>query len=125
MEYVGRHIGPDYAWPGNVRELEQCVRNVMIRGEYHPTQRKAISDAPGDRMRRAIQSGDLSAEELLRCYCTLVYGRTRNYRETARRLGLDHRTVKSHVVPAWLADSTGEQPPLTRTALLSDRTPRA
>jgi hypothetical protein len=34
--WIGRHLGATYAWPGNVRELEQCLRNVMVRGEYRP-----------------------------------------------------------------------------------------
>src|SRR5262245_32071462 len=33
--WITKRLGPDYPWPGNVRELEQCVRNVMISGEYH------------------------------------------------------------------------------------------
>jgi hypothetical protein len=53
-------------------------------------------------MTRSIRDGRLSADDLLRCYCTLMYSRTRNYQETARRLGIDHRTVKSHIVPEWM-----------------------
>jgi transcriptional regulator with GAF, ATPase, and Fis domain len=39
--WIDAHLGEGYRWPGNVRELEQCVRNVMIRGEYRPPQRRA------------------------------------------------------------------------------------
>ena len=39
VDWIGRHLGTDYPWPGNVRELEQCVRNVMIRGDYQPPAR--------------------------------------------------------------------------------------
>ena len=39
----------------------------------------------------------LTADELLSRYCTLVYAETQSYVETARRLGLDRRTVKSRV----------------------------
>jgi transcriptional regulator with GAF, ATPase, and Fis domain len=34
--WIAVNLRPDYRRPGNVRELEQCVRNVMIRGEYRP-----------------------------------------------------------------------------------------
>src|SRR5215510_661832 len=69
--WIASHLGDDYRWPGNVRELEQCVRNVMIRGEYRPPR----ADSPGARRRVAdeVLTGALSADELLRRYCTLVY----------------------------------------------------
>jgi hypothetical protein len=47
-------------------------------------------------------SGSLLADALLRRYCTLVFARTGSYQETARRLGIDRRTVKDKVDPAWL-----------------------
>ena len=46
----------------------------------------------------------LTADELLKRYCTLVYAQTRNYRETARRLELDRRTVKSRIDAEMLAE---------------------
>ena len=99
--WVGKHLGDDYPWPGNFRELEQCVRNVLIRHEYHPPAAvMAGADgaaAGGARLADELASGNLTAEQLLRRYCKLVYSRTRNYEETARRLGLDRRTVKSKV----------------------------
>ncbi len=39
----------------------------------------------------------MTADELLSRYCTLVYRQTGSYEETARRLGIDRRTVKSKV----------------------------
>jgi len=100
--WITAHLGPDYPWPGNVRELEQCVRNVMVRGEYRPPE--VAPARPGDGLAEAFLSGTLTAEELLRRYCTLVYARTGSYQETARRLGLDRRTVKDRVDPALLAE---------------------
>jgi hypothetical protein len=47
-------------------------------------------------------AGSLSADELLRRYCTLVYAQTGSYLETGRRLGLDRRTVKDKVDPELL-----------------------
>jgi hypothetical protein len=98
--WIARALGPDYPWPGNVRELEQCVRNVMVRGEYHPP-----PPAPaGHGLADAFLAGTLTAEELLRRYCTLVYARTGSYQESARRLGLDRRTVKEKIDPVLLAE---------------------
>ena len=94
-EWIGSHLGEDYAWPGNFRELEQCVRNVLIRKEYHPA--TAAGSSPAQRLADDIEGGKMTADELLRRYCSLVYSQTRNYEETARRLGLDRRTVKSKV----------------------------
>jgi transcriptional regulator with AAA-type ATPase domain len=91
LQWIDRHIGSDYPWPGNFRELEQCVRNVLVRKEYRPTSRAA---AP---WLFDLREGNLTAEELLEAYCAHVYERSGNYLETARRLGLDRRTVKSKV----------------------------
>jgi len=100
--WITARLGPDYPWPGNVRELEQCVRNVMIRGEYRPPDPAPVR--PGDGLVEALLSGGLTAEALIRRYCTLVYARTGSYQETARRLGLDRRTVKERIDPALLAE---------------------
>lgn len=99
--WVRRHLGVEYPWPGNFRELEQCVRNVLIRHEYRPADLAGRSES--ERLARDLADGKLSADELLRRYCTLVYSRTRNLEETARRLGIDRRTVKSKVDPEILA----------------------
>lgn len=39
----------------------------------------------------------MTADEVLRRYCSLVYAREGSYEGAARRLGLDRRTVKSKV----------------------------
>jgi hypothetical protein len=54
-------------------------------------------------------AGSLSADELLRRYCTLVYAETGSYQETGRRLGLDRRTVKDKV-DANLLEQLGGAP---------------
>jgi DNA-binding NtrC family response regulator len=96
---VVSQLGLDYPWPGNVRELEQCVRNVLVRGRYDPADTRMGSDAPGDGddLLRTFDEGLLSAEDLLRRYCTRVYAHTGSYEETGRRLGLDRRTVKAKI----------------------------
>jgi transcriptional regulator with AAA-type ATPase domain len=95
VDFVARELGPDYPWPGNVRELEQCVRNVLIRGHYQPPEIPGRSG--GDELAALLRSGSLSADDLLRRYCTQVYAQTGSYEAAARRLGLDRRTVKARV----------------------------
>jgi len=92
-DFVERELGRDYAWPGNVRELEQCVRNVLIRGHYTP--HRLGAELGADPLAAALREGALSADALLRRYCTHVYARCGSYEEAARRLGLDRRTVKA------------------------------
>jgi DNA-binding NtrC family response regulator len=94
--WIEENLGRDYAWPGNYRELEQCVRNVLIRRNYRPA-RAARATSPLDRVVDDFRSARLTADELLSRYCTIVYARTDNYEEVARRLRLDRRTVKSKV----------------------------
>jgi hypothetical protein len=93
--WIAKHLGRVYPWPGNFRELEQCVKNILIRHEYRPS--VAAPAGADEQLAADMRGGKLTADELLRRYCTLVYGQTRNYEETARRLGLDRRTVKAKV----------------------------
>lgn len=95
IEWVGKNLGRDYSWPGNYRELEQCVRNVLIRRNYRPTERRAGDSA--DELARDLRGGRLTADQLLRRYCTYIYQQTGSYEETARQLGLDRRTVKAKI----------------------------
>jgi DNA-binding NtrC family response regulator len=86
---------PGYPWPGNFRELEQCVRNIMIRRQYHPPQPRPLTEPA--QLSAAIHAGTLTADQLLQHYCALVYAQTGSYEETARRLALDRRTVKARI----------------------------
>jgi hypothetical protein len=99
--WIAEKLGPNYAWPGNYRELEQCVKNVLIRRDYRPLGGRAVGAA--EEMAGDFVGGRLTAEELISRYCTLVYRKTRSYEETARRVGLDRRTVKSKVDRGLLA----------------------
>ncbi|HLJ44702.1 MAG TPA: sigma 54-interacting transcriptional regulator [Bryobacteraceae bacterium] len=91
-EWIDEHLERGYPWPGNYRELEQCVKNVLIRRDYRPSRSGERGDFAED-----IRMGRLTAEELVARYCTIVYRLTGSYEETARRVGLDRRTVKSKV----------------------------
>jgi len=94
---IRKSLGTDYAWPGNVRELEQCVRRSMLG---QPLSGSTVGSAQSLIDVQAIAEGRLSAQELLEDYCALVYAAEGTYEAVARRLGLDRRTVKKHVVLA-------------------------
>ncbi len=100
VAWIEQHLGLDYGWPGNIRELEQCVCNIMIRREYRPQVRVGSAPREVDSLMplfRSMRSGELTAEEALRKYCTIVYAHTGSYEAAARKLGLDRRTVKAKV----------------------------
>lgn len=103
--WIHKELGPSYAWPGNIRELEQCVRSVLIRNEYRPPQ--VAKQSLHDELLNLMTGGMLTAEDLLRRYCTLVYSQCGSYEETARRLRLDRRTVKSKIDEQLLARLRG------------------
>jgi transcriptional regulator with PAS, ATPase and Fis domain len=109
QQWIERQLDPAYAWPGNVRELEQCVRNIMVRRSYDPS--RAGPQAAIEALAGAVCAGTLTAEDLMRHYCSLVYARTGNYQETARRLGLDHRTIKSRIDESLVQQFRGQADP--------------
>ncbi|MES2793794.1 MAG: sigma 54-interacting transcriptional regulator [Planctomycetota bacterium] len=109
-------LGPTYAWPGNFRELEQCVRNVMVRGAYHPTKlstsihgsrmQSPCEPAAADNTRTAldrfiarVRASDLTFEEILEHYCSLVFARSENITEAARRLSKHRSTIQDRIKP--------------------------
>jgi hypothetical protein len=94
-QWVERNLSRNYAWPGNYRELEQCVKNVLIRHDYRPL--LTPNTGAAETTLSDFSEGRLTAAELLSRYCTLVYKQTGSYEETARRTGLDRRTVKTKV----------------------------
>jgi len=108
--WIEENLGMDYAWPGNIRELEQCVRNVVIRKQYLPPlfEHSDESDDPKQRLFASIESGSLTADDLLRQYCTIVYAQLGSYEQTAKRLGLDRRTVKAKIDADLLAQLTDD-----------------
>jgi transcriptional regulator with AAA-type ATPase domain len=93
--WIERNLERDYAWPGNYRELEQCVRNVLIRRDYRPS--RASAGDPVEQFTEDFRAGRLTADEVLSRYATMVYRQTGSYEETARRLQIDRRTVKTKI----------------------------
>jgi DNA-binding NtrC family response regulator len=89
--------GADYAWPGNVRELEQAVRRVLLTGHYAA---QAAPTAAGAQARflAALESGALTADELLAGYCARLHAQLGSYEEVARRTRLDRRTVRRYIL---------------------------
>jgi transcriptional regulator with AAA-type ATPase domain len=96
-QWIGANLGRGYAWPGNYRELEQCVKNVLIRRDYRPSRSSASSSDALTSTIEEFRHAQLTANELLSRYCTMVYRETGSYEETSRRIGLDRRTVKSKI----------------------------
>jgi transcriptional regulator with PAS, ATPase and Fis domain len=94
-----RDLPRNYPWPGNVRELEQAVRRVLLTHHY-TGDIKIGSTEPGRALAGEIQTGTLSARELLSRYCALLYDRLGTIEDVARRTGLDRRTVKKYVAAA-------------------------
>ena len=95
VSWIEKNLGERYAWPGNFRELEQCVRNLILRGEYRPA--GPLMREAADDWNTVIGSGALTAEELLRRYTKIVFDQAGTIEETARRLDLDRRTVKARL----------------------------
>ena len=96
--WVARELPPAYAWPGNYRELEQCVRNILIRQSYRPLETATASGGGADAgFWKEFRAGTLTAGDVVGYYAALVYGQCGSYVQTARRLGLDRRTVKAKV----------------------------
>jgi DNA-binding NtrC family response regulator len=95
LGWIEANLGRRYAWPGNFRELEQCVRNLVLRGDYRPAG-PLLRDGPED-WNALIRTGALTAEELLRRYTKVVFAQAGSIEETARRLDLDRRTVKARL----------------------------
>ena len=93
--WVETNLQADYPWRGNMRELEQCVRSILIRGDYQP-----LPPVPAGETAEVLWDGGLTADEVLQLYCANVHAQTGSYQETARRLGLDRRTVRVKI-DAW------------------------
>lgn len=99
-QWIETRLGLDYAWPGNIRELEQCVRNCLVRGEYHPVRMRATAEHSDKAWLAEAERGSLTADALLTHYCRWVYRQDGTYEGTAERIGLDRRTVKRRVLDA-------------------------
>ena len=94
---IDQQLGPDYDWPGNVRELEQCLRRILLNRTYAGV----ATSEPQDPLRQlvsSIKAGTADARQLLTAYCRLLYRRHGSYEAVARRVQLDRRTVRKHIL---------------------------
>lgn len=99
--WIRRSLGDGYSWPGNFRELEQCVRSLVLRGEYRPA---ALNrQAPDNDWNALLESGSLTAEDVLQRYVRHVHRQSGTVEEAARRLDLDRRTVLARLHASRLA----------------------
>jgi DNA-binding NtrC family response regulator len=96
LAVIQRRLGADYGWPGNYRELEQCVRNVLVHGDYAPP--PDLRAAPeSDDWLQAVRAGRLTMDELLHRYCRQVADAAGTLEKAARRLAVDRRTVRRYL----------------------------
>ena len=84
-------LPPDYSWPGNVRELEQCIRRILIKGNYTPMAKQ--NNNPIEALIKSKQS----VEQMTISYCKALFKSNHNYQGVAKITGLDWRTVKKYV----------------------------
>jgi hypothetical protein len=102
VEKIGNHIKEhaprDYSWPGNIRELEQSVRRILISNNYN--WQNSSSESQQMQLVKEMQTGRLTAQQLLARYCALLYQREGTYGAVAQRTELDRRTVKKYILQA-------------------------
>ncbi len=89
-------VPADYHWPGDVRELEQCIRRICLVGHYDVAEQADFTAHNGFIL--AENSGEDSAQNLLKKYCGFLYQRHGSYEAVARITLLDRRTVKKYIV---------------------------
>lgn len=102
-EWIEKNLGEEYPWRGNIRELEHCVSSIMIRNCYSPA---GACNSAGDVSKLSANQpawvgsalvGNLTADQLLQQYCHWIHQKTGSYEATARKLGIDRRTVKAKI----------------------------
>ena len=87
----------DYPWPGNVRELEQATRRILM-GNAFTGETGAVATDDRRALVEGVDAGALTAKGLVSLYCRTLHARHGTYEEVARRVELDRRTVKKHIV---------------------------
>ena len=91
--WIREKMPKNYPWPGNFRELEQCVRNVMVHGEYQ---------AQGTRLSPSATTGSFpeptpTLNQWIQSLVNREFSKTPNLAQVADRLQVDRRTVKKYL----------------------------
>ncbi len=92
--WIKDNLSLNYSWPGNVRELEQCIRNLIIRGHYRP------SNLYQDPLDEALRSFDGPINELLKCYAQILLQRHGSISKASQAAQIDPRTLKNYLKSA-------------------------
>jgi len=94
VAWITKDLGADYHWPNNMRELELVVRDVAIVGHHEVTRADpSLGLRLGHHLAEQMLRCELSADAVRQRYIEYVLAGSDNYREAARRLGVDRRTV--------------------------------
>jgi len=99
LQYIKASLPKRYSWPGNFRELEQCVRNIMVHGEYHPHTTRLAEESSVNQSNDAFSCGTYTLNQLIESYVTQEYNRTPSLSEVGMRLQADPRTIKKYLSP--------------------------
>ena len=83
-----------YSWPGNFRELEQAVRNIIVHDEFVPL---VNTDGNDEDIEGIYGGSQVTLSQWNKIYARKAYQNTGSYREAARRLDADQRTIKKLV----------------------------
>lgn len=104
IERVSETIAPmipkDHHWPGNLREFEQCVRSILLHGQFErhaPDMRASHRTSARNEPFDAWQSVKWTADEMLSAYARRAYEKLGTFDKVAQRLEIDWRTVKKWV----------------------------
>ncbi len=93
--YIRQNQPNQYPWPGNIRELEQCVRGILLNQQYQWQQNSEMPTL--DIMTHGIETGSLTAQELLSHYCKKLHKKLETYEAVSQQTRLDRRTVKKYI----------------------------
>jgi transcriptional regulator with GAF, ATPase, and Fis domain len=93
VNWINSSMPKTYDWPGNFRELEQCVRNVMVHGEYI-THQESVSTSL---VEEDIQTTTPNLNQWIQTLVNREFTKTPNLAQVADRLQVDRRTVKKYL----------------------------